>query len=140
MNLKSPHGSNTSRVVEKVLRTGAEKVLADDAGSDVFDVLFHPERKVVQAVAFNTDGHVRWKVLDASLREDFEVLGRMADGDFSLGWYPRWRRPGATPRGAVGATANRRARAGLQRRRPPIRRHREIGSVQPREEEQRKTP
>ncbi|AGC42936.1 S9C family peptidase [Myxococcus stipitatus DSM 14675] len=82
--LKSPHGSNTSRVVERVLRTGAEKVLAEDAGSDVFDVLFHPERKVVQAVAFNTDGHVRWKVLDPSLREDFEVLGRMGDGDFSL--------------------------------------------------------
>ncbi|WP_223643680.1 hypothetical protein [Corallococcus sp. EGB] len=82
--LKSPHGSNTSQLVEKVLRAGAEKVLAEDAGSDVFDVLFHPERKVVQAVAFNTDGHVRWKVLDASLREDFEVLGRMADGDFAL--------------------------------------------------------
>ncbi|RKH04114.1 S9 family peptidase [Corallococcus carmarthensis] len=82
--LKSPHGSNTSRVVEKVLRTGAEKVLAEDAGSDVMDVLFHPERKVVQAVAFTTDGHLRWTVLDPGVREDFEALGRVARGDFSL--------------------------------------------------------
>jgi dipeptidyl aminopeptidase/acylaminoacyl peptidase len=76
-------GSDTSRVVEKTLATGAEKELAKNPEVDAGDVLIHPTRHVVQAVEF-IKARIEWTVLDPTIKEDFAALRKLSDGDFSV--------------------------------------------------------
>jgi dipeptidyl aminopeptidase/acylaminoacyl peptidase len=81
--LKSSIGNDTARVVERVIATGAEKVLASSPEVDAGTLVIHPRRRVVQAVAF-APGRSRWTVLDPSVQADFEGIGKLHDGDFTL--------------------------------------------------------
>jgi dipeptidyl aminopeptidase/acylaminoacyl peptidase len=82
--LLSSLGSETARVVEDS-PAGRPRVLAEDARVDARegDVLLHPVRDAVQAVAFDT-GRKAWTLVDPALREDFEALARLSPGDFSV--------------------------------------------------------
>jgi dipeptidyl aminopeptidase/acylaminoacyl peptidase len=81
--LKSSIGNDTARVVERVIATGAEKVLASSPEVDAGALVVHPRRRVVQAAAF-APGRSRWTVLDPSVQADFEGIGKLHDGDFTL--------------------------------------------------------
>jgi dipeptidyl aminopeptidase/acylaminoacyl peptidase len=81
--LKSPHGSDTLRVVEKNVQLGHEKIVAQNATSDANDVLFH-RRFGVQAVAFLEGGRKKWAALDTRVKKDFAVLSQSLTGDFSI--------------------------------------------------------
>jgi len=81
--LTSSIGSDTARVVERDVATGAEKVLASSPEVDAGALVIHPRRHVVQAVAF-APGRSRWTVLDPSVAADFEGIGKLSDGDFTL--------------------------------------------------------
>jgi dipeptidyl aminopeptidase/acylaminoacyl peptidase len=76
-------GSDTARVVEKTLATGAEKELAKSPEVDAGSVLVHPTRYVVQAVEFDK-GRSEWTVLDPTIKEDFAALRKLSDGDFDI--------------------------------------------------------
>ena len=79
--LKSSIGSDTARVVEKNIATGAEKVLASSDEVDAGNVLIHPKKHVVEAVAF-APGRAKWAVVDPSVKADFAGIAQLNDGDF----------------------------------------------------------
>ncbi|PYK62411.1 MAG: S9 family peptidase, partial [Verrucomicrobia bacterium] len=79
--LKSSIGSDTARVVEKNIATGAEKVLASSDEVDAGNVLIHPKKHVVEAVSF-APGRAKWAVADPSVKADFAGIAQLNDGDF----------------------------------------------------------
>jgi len=80
---KTSVGSDTARLVERNITTGAEKVLAVSPDVDAGAVVIHPRSHVVQAVSF-APGRASWKVLDPSVQADFDGIARLNPGDFTL--------------------------------------------------------
>jgi len=74
---------DTAALVAVDLETETETVLAQDDRVDVGGVMTHPTEKHPQAVAFTYERR-RWEVLDPDIAEDFELLGELADGEFSV--------------------------------------------------------
>jgi len=70
-------------VVEKNITTGTEKVVAASDEVDAGDAVIHPRRYVVQAVSFSP-GRTRWQVVDPGVKDDFEALAKVNDGDFFI--------------------------------------------------------
>jgi len=81
--LLSSIGRNTAAVVEQNLADHTEKVLAISTEVDAGDVVIHPRRYVVEAVAFSP-GRTQWRVVDPAVKEDFDGLAKLNDGDFFL--------------------------------------------------------
>ena len=81
--LLSSLGQDTARIVQRSVKTGAEKVLAESAASDAVDVFIHPVKHVVQAVSFDP-GQPFWMVVDESVRPDFDALAKAAPGAFHV--------------------------------------------------------
>ena len=81
--LRDSRGANAARLVALNLTAGSTEVMAGDPQYDVSDVLVHPEKREVQAVAF-TKARTEWTVLDESIREDFEAIKALHPGDFSV--------------------------------------------------------
>ncbi len=81
--VESSIGSDTARVLERNLATGAEKLIAHSPAVDSGDVMVHPRTKVVEAVSFEP-GRRQWKVIDPSVQADFDGLAKVHDGDFSI--------------------------------------------------------
>src|SRR5262249_30875083 len=81
--LKSSIGSDTARLVERDLTSGAEKTLASSTEVDAGNVLFQPRKHVMQAVSFEP-GRSKWKGLDPSLQADFDAIGKLNPGDFTV--------------------------------------------------------
>jgi len=76
-------GTDTARVVERLLATGAEKLLAHSAEVDAGQVMLHPDKRIIEAVSFEPDRQ-HWKVIDPSVQSDFDALRRVHDGDFYI--------------------------------------------------------
>jgi dipeptidyl aminopeptidase/acylaminoacyl peptidase len=81
--LKTSVGSDTARLVERDLAKGTEKVLASSSEVDAGGVFLQPRTHVVQAVSFEP-GRSTWKVLDPSVQADFDAIGKLAAGDFTV--------------------------------------------------------
>jgi dipeptidyl aminopeptidase/acylaminoacyl peptidase len=81
--LMSSIGRDTAAVVEKSLADGKEKVLAVSDEVDAGNVVIHPRRYVVEAVSFSP-GRTRWQVVDPAVKEDFDGLAKLNDGDFVI--------------------------------------------------------
>jgi dipeptidyl aminopeptidase/acylaminoacyl peptidase len=79
--IESSIGRDTAAVVEKNVATGKESVLASSDEVDAGDVLLHPRKYVVEAVAFSP-GRTEWKVVDKAVEADFAGLRKLNDGDF----------------------------------------------------------
>lgn len=76
-------GGDTSRVVAHDLASGRETTLAQDPKADVGEVVVDPIRHVVQAADFPV-ARQSWKVLDPTVKGDFEGLQKLAVGEFHL--------------------------------------------------------
>jgi len=75
---------DTSRLVRVDLPTGKElEVIAVNPKCDVDKVMTHPDTHEVQAVSFD---YLReeWKVVDPSVKADFETLAKTARGEFTV--------------------------------------------------------
>jgi dipeptidyl aminopeptidase/acylaminoacyl peptidase len=81
--LNTSIGHDTSRMVQRDLRSGAEKLLAASDEVDAGHVVVHPRRHVVEAVGFQT-GRNEWKVVDPRVAGDFTALRAAAEGDFDV--------------------------------------------------------
>jgi dipeptidyl aminopeptidase/acylaminoacyl peptidase len=79
--LVSALGRDTAAIVQRDIATNEETVLAHDDSVDADNVLIHPKTHVVQAVAF-APGRIRWEVVDPSIKDDFEAIAKLSDGDF----------------------------------------------------------
>jgi dipeptidyl aminopeptidase/acylaminoacyl peptidase len=81
--LKSSIGSDTVRVLACNLSTGAEREIAGRDNFDAEGVIFHPVRRVIEAVAFEP-GRREWTVIDPSVAADFDAISKLDDGDLSI--------------------------------------------------------
>jgi dipeptidyl aminopeptidase/acylaminoacyl peptidase len=81
--LISALGRNTAAVVKKDLAGTGEEELVSSPESDVDNALIHHKTHVLQAVRFSP-GRSSWKVLDPSIKADFEGIAKLHDGDFSV--------------------------------------------------------
>lgn len=76
-------GANALRLIKMDVATGKEEVVAEDPEYDVSGAMIDDDRRVPLAVAF-TKARAEWKVLDESVKADFEKLATVQRGDFSV--------------------------------------------------------
>ncbi|HXG58968.1 MAG TPA: S9 family peptidase [Thermoanaerobaculia bacterium] len=81
--IESSIGSDTTRVVEKNVATGAEKVIAFSEGVDAGMVVINPNTRVVEAVSFEPGRRI-WKVIDPGVKGDFDAIAKLDPGDFAI--------------------------------------------------------
>ena len=81
--LVSSAGANAARLVEINAGTGEQKVLAEDGEYDVANLLLHPRKHALEAVQF-VRARSEWRLIDPSLKPDFDALGKVRDGDFEI--------------------------------------------------------
>ena len=79
--LNSSIGRDTAAVVEREISSGTEKLIAASDQVDAGEVLIHPRKHTVEAVAFSP-GRTEWKVIDPAVQNDFDGLSKLNDGDF----------------------------------------------------------
>jgi dipeptidyl aminopeptidase/acylaminoacyl peptidase len=72
-------GGETSRVVQRTLAGGPEKVLASHPEVDASRVSVHPTRHVVEGVVFEP-GLPVWTLLDPTVKKDFDIFPHLARG------------------------------------------------------------
>jgi dipeptidyl aminopeptidase/acylaminoacyl peptidase len=78
--VESSLGTDTTRLVILDAATGEERgTLAQDARSDVGQVMLHPQTRAVQAVSFEYE-RPEWAVLDPSIRADMDALRALRRG------------------------------------------------------------
>jgi dipeptidyl aminopeptidase/acylaminoacyl peptidase len=65
------------------LKTGKQTVIAEDKKADAGGILAHPTENTIQAVSFTFE-RTRWEFKDESVKRDFEVLAKVADGEPSV--------------------------------------------------------
>jgi len=83
MYLQDSRNTNAGRLVKLDIATGDVSVIAEDPQYDVGNVMVHPDTREIQAVAFNKDRN-EWKVLDESVKMDFENISGIHQGDFFI--------------------------------------------------------
>ena len=72
---------NAGRLVKFEIATGNIEVIAEDPQYDVSDVMIHPDTYEIQAISF-TKVRKEWKVLDKSIKGDFEAIANLDQGDY----------------------------------------------------------
>ncbi len=81
--MMSSIGTNTSQLRAYDTKAEKEQLLISDNTYDVTNVLTHPTKHHVEAVAV-TRARTEWQVLDKAVVEDFKVLKGTDDGDFQI--------------------------------------------------------
>lgn len=76
-------GRDTAALMAVQLADGSARLIAQDSRADVSDVMIHPTRKEIEAVAVEYERR-EWQILDAGIKADVEVLARVADGEFDV--------------------------------------------------------
>jgi len=76
-------GRNTKALVALNMKTKQTRVLAENAKADGSNIMMHPTNHTVQAVGF-TRARREWKILDESIKPDFDKLGKVARGEFHI--------------------------------------------------------
>jgi dipeptidyl aminopeptidase/acylaminoacyl peptidase len=82
--IESSINSDTSRLIEKSLKSGAERVLASHDKSDLVQTLGYPTRRGVRAAAFVVDGRTAWQPTEPSMKVELEALKAATAGDFTV--------------------------------------------------------
>lgn len=77
------HDANAERLIALDLETKQETDLASDPEYDVGGIVVHPTKREIQAVSFYKDKQ-EWQILDQSIAEDFENLGKFRPGEFFI--------------------------------------------------------
>ena len=79
-----PRNANAARLVKLDAATGElVNVLAEDPIYDISNVMMNHDTYEPQAVVFARD-RAGWEILDEAVREDFEILGQLEDGDLFI--------------------------------------------------------
>src|SRR6266446_1716354 len=76
-------GRDTVALVRHQIAAGEETVIAHSDDADLSDAMIHPTRHVVEAAEFDP-GRKHWTVVDPSVRADFDAIGKITSGDFSI--------------------------------------------------------
>ena len=106
------------RLLKIDLATGKEEVIAEDKEYDVGGAMID-ERKTNMPLAVSfTKARTEWKVLDDSVKADFDVLAKVRRGDFTV-ISQTHRRPDVARRLQHATTARSRTTSTTARRRRP---------------------
>lgn len=81
--MESSLGTDTARVIEKNIATGAEKAIASSPEVDAGIVMINPITRVVEAVSFDP-GRRKWLVVEPSVKADFDAIAKLNAGDFTI--------------------------------------------------------
>ena len=81
--LKSSLGRDKAAVIRKHIASGVEEVIAVSDEVDADEVMIHPKRHVVEAVAFSP-GRTTWQAIDPGVKEDFAGLASLDAGDLTV--------------------------------------------------------
>ncbi len=76
-------GRNTGALFSIPAEGGAPRLLAEDRRADAGEVIIHPSRRTVQAVAFDYE-RKQWHILDPEIAPDLEYLRTVAEGDLHI--------------------------------------------------------
>jgi len=79
--LKDSRGVNAGRLVKMEIATQNMEVIAEDPQYDISGVMVHPDTYEIQAVSFYRARN-EWIVLDESIKDDFEAIAKLDQGDF----------------------------------------------------------
>src|SRR5437867_2455687 len=82
--IESSIGADTTRLIQKDLVSGTEKVIAYSDDVDTGAVMINPNTRVVEAVSFEP-GRRNWRVIDPPVKADFEGIAKLQEGDFVIG-------------------------------------------------------
>jgi len=76
-------GRNTGAMTTVDLKTGEQKIIAQNDKADIGGALVHPTENTIRAVSFEylrTD----WQIIDPAVEEDFRFLRNVADGEIVI--------------------------------------------------------
>ncbi|MCZ7583154.1 MAG: hypothetical protein M5R36_07345 [Deltaproteobacteria bacterium] len=76
-------GRDTGALFSWNLDTDEKKLIAESDKADIGGIMSHPTEKTIQAVSFNYL-KAEWRVLDESVRADFDYLRTVADGQIEF--------------------------------------------------------
>ena len=76
-------GRDTAALVQVDLKSKKRTVLAEDARADAGEVIVHPTKHNLQAVAFEHERQ-RWQVLDKAIEKDLAALAKLDGGEASI--------------------------------------------------------
>jgi dipeptidyl aminopeptidase/acylaminoacyl peptidase len=65
------------------LKTGEEKLIAENPLADVGEVISHPTENTIQGVSFNYDRN-HWQFFDKDVEDDYNLLKKLADGEIRV--------------------------------------------------------
>lgn len=77
------HDANAQRLLALNLATREETVVAADSQYDLSGLLTHPTTRAIEAVGFYKE-KLEWQILDGTIGDDFEFLGRVRPGEFEI--------------------------------------------------------
>ena len=77
-------GLNVFALKKLEISTRKEEIIAQDPKFDVTDVLINPDTYKPEAVCFGKE-RSEWQALDVKVKEDFEVISKIHDGDLFFG-------------------------------------------------------
>lgn len=80
--LNTSINSDTQRLVEKNLKSGAERALASSDKSDVSDVIGYPTKHGVRAASIDVNGRNVWVPTEPSMKSELEAIDAAIAGDF----------------------------------------------------------
>ena len=83
MYLSDSRGRDTGALATLDLKTGEEKIIAENPRADAGGVMAHPTENTIQAVAFTYE-RTHWQFFDPKVAEDFKHLQTVADGDVTI--------------------------------------------------------
>ena len=81
--LTESRGRDPAAFVQVELKSKQRTVLAEDAKADASDVIIHPTRHNLQAVAFEHE-RLRWQVLDKAIDKDLAALAKLDGGEAKI--------------------------------------------------------
>ncbi len=82
--IQSSINADTARLIEKSLKSGAERVLASSDKSDIGNVMGYPGRHGIRAASFDVDGRDSWVPVEPSMKGDLEALKAGLQGDYEV--------------------------------------------------------
>lgn len=76
-------GRNTAALMSKDLETGEKKIIYENPKADVSNIMIHPVKKVIEAVASNYE-KTEWAVLDESIKADLDYLKTLEKAEVNI--------------------------------------------------------
>ena len=76
-------GRDTGALKTIDLKTGKEKLIAENALADVGGIMAHPTENNIQGVSFTYD-RTKWQFFDPAAEEDYHQLKKVADGEIQI--------------------------------------------------------